>query len=56
MIDPNDERTQNEKDLTLLVLRLVRSLEKHEGKTAQCTLALEYLKSKNLLRATDILR
>jgi len=56
MIDPNDDRTQNEKDLTMLIKQLVRRIRRDSPDDPLCEKALDYLVRKNLIRQTDVLR
>jgi len=56
VIDPNDDRTQNEKDLTMLIKQLVRRIRRDSPDDPLCERALDYLVRKNLIRQTDCLR
>ncbi len=51
-----DGRTQNEKDLTMLVKRLVEKIRKVNPDDEFCRQALIFLDRKNLTRVTDIFR
>ena len=58
MVDPNDDRTQNEKDLTMLMLQFIRRLRKLTSQENEplCVKALDFLNRKKLIRQTDVLR
>jgi hypothetical protein len=56
LIDPDDNRTQNEKDLTMLIQKLIRRIRKSNPTDQLCEEVLDYLVRKNLVRGTDVLR
>lgn len=56
MIDLDDDRTKNEKDLTMLVKRLVRKLSKVSPQDPIIQQTLEWLDRKRFTRHTDLLR
>lgn len=56
MIFEDDHRTENERNLTMLVKQLVKKVRKTSPDDKLCTMAVDYLVRKNLIRTTDILR
>lgn len=56
MIDPDDERTPTERELTMLIQRLVRIIRKTDPNSDAAHRAIDYIARKQLTRVTDILR
>lgn len=56
MIDPSDDRTRNEKDLTMIIKRLVRKIERLSPQDPIIHETLTWLDKNKFTRHTDFLR